>query len=91
LRVAERGSDQAGRVNTDDRDIGRRIIANYVGRVTVLSVWERNVDAHCTMNYVAVGENQTIWSEYKARAAALPFPLLARVAACCLSDINFHD
>ena len=59
-------------------------------RISILSIRQGNVDTRRTVDNVAVGENQTVWSKYKPRAATLPLTLLTGAVTRCLGDVNFY-
>ena len=69
LRIAEPQRGESRRRCSDNGEVGVRILADELGR-QLPPVGERHVNRFCLVNDVAVGENQAVRRDDKARALA---------------------
>src|SRR5205823_14750877 len=71
LRITERCGDEISSRNPNDGEIRVGIIADFV-RLEALPVGQSDFDVLCSVNNMAVGENETVWSENKSRTGPTP-------------------
>src|SRR5207247_8385354 len=70
-RIAERRPGERRAVYSDDRQVGVRVVSNHI-RPARVAVGHDDGQGSGVGNHVAVGQDETVWREKDARAAAPP-------------------
>ncbi len=94
LRISQRDGLQSSGIDSNNGEIGGRIIANRVSRCAP-SIRETDFDSGGIVHHVAVRENQAIGRKDEAGATAASFPWFTRTTAARgwrgLMDLHVYD